>query len=212
MEVLANKEKSMDRRKIYTRRVIKDAFLELKRVKAFNEITITKLCKEAEVSRGTFYLHYHNTMDVLDEIMEDALNQTLESPEFTNLDYDYSDPFVNNKCKVPICEMIRASTKYQPIFLDDSLTDYVADKIIDMHADSFVEKMKENTTISEDELRSFYYFRLMGCLAVTKRTIHYNQDEWRIIKNFIDNIQRTGVEPYKKLKSERDLNKNNQQK
>ena len=198
MEAVKSKEKRIDRRKIYTVRVIKEAFLELKRIKPFNEITITELCKEAEISRGTFYLHYHNTMDVLDEIMEDALNQTLELPEFASLDYEYADPFVDNKCKVPICEMIRASNKYRSIFLDDSLTDYIAGKIMDMHIDNFVVNMKKKTTISEDELRNFYYFRLMGCLAVTKRTIHYSQDEWKTVKSFIDNIQRTGVEPYKK--------------
>ena len=200
MKTIDNNGKKIDRRKLYTRKVIKEAFMELKKIKAFNEITITELCKEADVSRGTFYLHYHNTMDVLDEIMEDALDQTLETPEFQNLDlgYDYADPFVDNKCKLPLCEMIRASTKYQAIFLDDSLTDYVAGKIIDAHSDNFVRTMTEKTVISEDELRNFYYFRLMGCLAVTKRTINYSKEDWRVIKSFIDNIQRTGVEPYKK--------------
>ena len=200
MKTIENNGKKIDRRKLYTRKVIKEAFIELKKIKAFNEITITELCKEADVSRGTFYLHYHNTMDVLDEIMEDALDQTLETPEFQNLDlvYDYADPFVDNKCKLPLCEMIRASTKYQAIFLDDSLTDYVAGKIIDAHSDNFVITMTEKTVISEDELRNFYYFRLMGCLAVTKRTINYSNEDWRVIKSFIDNIQRTGVEPYKK--------------
>ena len=113
MKTIENNGKKIDRRKLYTRKVIKEAFIELKKIKAFNEITITELCKEADVSRGTFYLHYHNTMDVLDEIMEDALDQTLETPEFQNLDlvYDYADPFVDNKCKLPLCEMIRADRK-----------------------------------------------------------------------------------------------------
>ena len=67
------KERKTDRRTLYTRMVIKDAFLKLKSSLAYNDITISKICTEAEISRGTFYLHYDNIRQVLDEVLDDAL-------------------------------------------------------------------------------------------------------------------------------------------
>lgn len=193
------KETKTDRRTRYSRMVIKDAFLELKRSNKFNEISITQICKEADINRGTFYLHYRNTMEVLDELIEEVLETKLDSPDFADMDYDYSDPFTDNKCRVPICEIIRNSKKYKCIFLDEELTSYIASKIMDRHVENFVKSMTEKTILSETELYNFYYFRLMGCLAMVRKTIDYEDKEWRKVKDFIDNIQRTGVTPYLKV-------------
>ena len=188
----------MDRRAAYSRMVIKEALLLLKKNKSFNEITITDICREAQINRGTFYLHYHNTMEVLDELMDEVLEQTLDNPRFSGLDYDYSDPFTEDKCRVPICEIIRQSEEYKCIFLDEALTSYIASKIMKRHVDNFVLTMSEKTKLSEDELHNFYYFRLMGCLAVVRKTIDYPDKEWRSVKEVIDNMQREGVKQYLK--------------
>lgn len=195
---MESKAKRTDRRTLYTKMVIKEAFLSLKKIKDFNEITITELCKEAGINRGTFYLHYDNTMQVLDELMGEVLQQTLDNPKYADLDYDYSDPFTNDKCRAPICEIIRHNEEYKCIFLDESLTSYVASKIMQRHSENFVNTMIEKTDRTENELQNFYYFRLMGCLAVVRRTIDYPDDEWRKVKEFIDNMQREGVKQYSK--------------
>lgn len=44
-----------------------NALLELLEKKDFEYITIKEICKKADVSRSTFYLHYQNTRDLLDE-------------------------------------------------------------------------------------------------------------------------------------------------
>ena len=44
-----------------------DALLDLLKTKPFAYITISEICKKAEVNRSTFYLHYENTADLLAE-------------------------------------------------------------------------------------------------------------------------------------------------
>ena len=66
-------KRSNDRRTAYTRSVIKEALLALKRTVPFDAITVSALCREAGVHRGTFYLHYRNTLEVLDERLDYAL-------------------------------------------------------------------------------------------------------------------------------------------
>ena len=48
----------MDLRIQKTRAAIKSAFLELRRKKPIEKITVTELAKLAEINKATFYLHY----------------------------------------------------------------------------------------------------------------------------------------------------------
>ena len=65
-----------DRRTRYTRQTIKGILLEELKTKPYSKITVTELCKKAEINRGTFYLHYCDIDDVLDDIFEDFLSDT----------------------------------------------------------------------------------------------------------------------------------------
>ena len=54
-----------DRRSRYTRMVVKEALLTLLSEKDYGNITVSDICRTAEISRGTFYLHYSNIPAVL---------------------------------------------------------------------------------------------------------------------------------------------------
>ena len=69
------KTRKTDRRTLYTRMVIKDALLNLLAEKEYADVTIADLCREAEINRGTFYLHYSNLHEVLEELFDDALGK-----------------------------------------------------------------------------------------------------------------------------------------
>ncbi|MBP2079607.1 TetR/AcrR family transcriptional regulator [Oceanobacillus polygoni] len=78
-------EKKLDRRKKYTRMVLKESLLELLNDKPISTITIKELCARADINRSTFYSHYTDQYDLLNQIEEEIiqeLNQTL-------LQYDY---------------------------------------------------------------------------------------------------------------------------
>ena len=59
-----------DRRVKFTKMVLRESLLELMREKPIGEITVTELCKNADVNRGTFYTHYKDPMDLLAHIQE----------------------------------------------------------------------------------------------------------------------------------------------
>ena len=61
---MSEKAKKQDRRTRYTRQTIKDTFLELLKQKSFTKITVTEVCKNAEINRGTFYLREYETFSV----------------------------------------------------------------------------------------------------------------------------------------------------
>lgn len=74
----------MDLRTIKTKRNIKNAFIQLRAKKPLERITVKELSELAEISKATFYLHYHDVYDLSDqlqrEVIRDILN-SLEQPE-----------------------------------------------------------------------------------------------------------------------------------
>ncbi|MCM3398676.1 MULTISPECIES: TetR/AcrR family transcriptional regulator [Oceanobacillus] len=78
-------EGKLDRRKKYTRMVLKESLLELLNDKPISSITIKELCALADINRSTFYSHYTDQYDLLNKI-EDEIIQELDQ---TLLQYDY---------------------------------------------------------------------------------------------------------------------------
>ena len=61
----------MDKRIKKTRRNLKNALTELLQEKAFEKITVTEICERADTSRITFYTHYSDKYDLLENLFND---------------------------------------------------------------------------------------------------------------------------------------------
>ncbi|MCT4619588.1 MAG: TetR/AcrR family transcriptional regulator [Marinisporobacter sp.] len=71
--------KKTDLRIIRTKKSIKKAFLDLLKEKNYNKITIQDIAEEAIINRNTFYLHYLDKDDLLDQLTNECLNKLKES-------------------------------------------------------------------------------------------------------------------------------------
>lgn len=98
------------------------ALLSLLEQKPFEYITISEICKIAEVNRSTFYLHYDNTCDLLKETvtyLRDNFNSyfsvDIESftAQFSNCNLEDLE-FVNEKYLYPYLSFIKEN---QRVFL-----------------------------------------------------------------------------------------------
>lgn len=65
----------MDRRIVKTQSDIKKAFISLLDKKPIQKITISGLTDCANISRSTFYLHYHDIYDLWDQIESDVISE-----------------------------------------------------------------------------------------------------------------------------------------
>ena len=141
MEAKTGKEaktRKTDRRTLYTRNVIKDALLEALNEKNFEQITVTDVCRRAEITRATYYLHYQSLTEVLDELLVDALQTAEDSTVNLNADVDQtvalltSDgtaSFKTNESLLPVCHRVAQLPKYQVIFHDETISGYVVNQI-----------------------------------------------------------------------------------
>lgn len=64
-----------DARVRYTKMRIRDAFLECLREKAVNKVTVKELCEMAQINRATFYSHYKDPFDLLEQLEEEELDK-----------------------------------------------------------------------------------------------------------------------------------------
>ncbi|QDP39495.1 TetR/AcrR family transcriptional regulator [Radiobacillus deserti] len=63
----------LDRRKKYTRMVLKDSLIELLKEKQISAITVKEICELADINRSTFYAHYADQYDLLDKIEDEII-------------------------------------------------------------------------------------------------------------------------------------------
>ena len=62
-----------DKRITKTKKTLKNALMKMLDEKDFEHISITEVCRIAEVSRITFYSHYNDKYALLDDIFNDML-------------------------------------------------------------------------------------------------------------------------------------------
>lgn len=86
-------EKKEYRSAIRSRRLIRQAFLELLREKAIEKITVTDIVNRADINRSTFYAHYPDVMGLVEEMMEESVQRSIDMVA----DLDIRDIFENPK-------------------------------------------------------------------------------------------------------------------
>lgn len=67
-----------DKRITKTKKSLKTALIEMLDREDFEHVSITELCRKAEVSRITFYSHYNDKYALLDDIFSDMLQAGTE--------------------------------------------------------------------------------------------------------------------------------------
>jgi AcrR family transcriptional regulator len=77
--VTHSEQSSQDRRVQRTRKVLQEALIELTIQKGFAAVTVRDITEYAEVNRATFYRHYQDKFDLLDQYAQEVY-QLLDAP------------------------------------------------------------------------------------------------------------------------------------
>ncbi len=169
----------MDRRTEYTINVIKEAFLELIQEKGFIQMTIADICRAAGIHRSTFYLHFTRKDDVLEVLLEEAFEQVENA-------MDHICGTTGNTCKLPLCVFIRENKKYQPIFRDVSLGNYIIGKLAAKFKEDYIMELCRNSYYSREEAETLFWFQIHGCFSLAVHNIHLSTEGWAEKKTAID--------------------------
>lgn len=187
-----------DRRTLITKGIIKDALLELLQNTPYEKITVTALCRQSEITRATFYLHYDNIDDVLDELLDDALRLT-ELDAMHSIGTAISVQRIENDKNIPIpdsdpdallpaCQRAASNPKYRILFLDESLSHHILRKLYQMQKPRRIPEIMQNYHVAEWEAEKIFLFMLHGNFAVNKSLGWNKNADWYHIQEIIKNL------------------------
>lgn len=71
--------KRKDPRAVRTQSLLKRAFIELMEEREFEQITVADISERATVKRATFYLHYKDKTDLMNQCIDETLNELHEN-------------------------------------------------------------------------------------------------------------------------------------
>ena len=163
-----------NRRVRMTKKLIKDAYLELLEKRPSERISVSDICKTADVNRSTFYLHYSDIPGLLAEIenemMEEMQRAIREHPIDPGKDTVYY--FIQDLFHV----------------LDENRQ--IASALVGPHGDiGFVHKLeqlleeKSRESLAalvpekSGEMKYFYSYCLNGCLGFVKTWLETGENE-----------------------------------
>lgn len=71
-------EVKVNRKIKYTKMVLKNSLIKLLNEKPISRITITEICEEADINRATFYAHYSDQCDLLQQIEQELIDDIMK--------------------------------------------------------------------------------------------------------------------------------------
>ena len=185
----AKEVRKQDRRARYTRQTIRGTLLELMAEKPFSRVTVTELCKRAEMNRGTFYLHYLDLNDVLDDILTEMMDDTTCA-----LDHILCP---ERQCATyPFCDKIHSSERYRVLFLDESVTIRLLEKLSDTCKERYITYLMAHSLLTFLEAEAIFFFQMNGCLAINRLMLRNHCTDWKAVQQKIDGFIKAGLEHY----------------
>lgn len=183
----------MDRRIKYTKKVIKETFLELLNEKEINKITVSEICNRADINRATFYRYYLDVYNLLEKIQEELLlelkdaykSDEVNSFSITQFTEAILDTFIKNKQVIKIL----FNTNNNIYFLNDFL------EVVYEKCKLRWEKDIKNITEEEIEYGAIFIFN--GALGIINYWVKNDfLDSTQEIARRIDTLSNYGIHKF----------------
>ena len=148
-----------------------DALFELLENNDFNQITISQICQKAGVNRSTFYAHYNNTYDLLEETHQNFVSRffsiyELRVSEIESLSAENSI-FITAKYLVPYLEFIKKNKKLFKLYFNNLKTFMPDDVFKELIDKVFIPILKKHDITDKTVIEYMAQYYLMGITAIT---------------------------------------------
>lgn len=178
-----------DRRTKYTRSVIREALMGLLRIKPYSKITVTELCRLADINRGTFYIHYFDVDDVLDDILAESFSDVSETIDHVLCPH-------KETCTYPFCQKVQENEELWPLFMDETVSERIVKRLADKSKEGFVSYLMQHSNLTFEQAESIFYFQIHGCLTINRLMLQNNCRDWHVVQQTIDRFIRAGLQEF----------------
>ena len=178
-----------DRRVRYTKKVIKETFMELLEKKPINKITVTELCSQCEINRATFYRYYDDVYDLMEKLKSQYVSELKEAISISKDDYTISG-FTSE-----ILEVILMNKELSRILFSlKSGKDFLND-VLDIAHQKCVDKWNRyGKNVPQEQVGYISTFITTGTIGILNEWIQNDFKESPLeIANLIESISHYGI-------------------
>lgn len=177
-----------DARVRYTRRVIKESLLRLLEDRPVNRITVKEVCEAAQINRATFYAHFTDCFDVLNQMENDLLADFERSLSFASV-VDVVDMIER------IYAMIDQNAEVCRVLIFQNKDSSLTAKMIAMAHDKTIVCWKEQLTRATESDREMLFTCLSNGLLNVILTGYSKYEREEVVK-FVSETVRLLITPY----------------
>ncbi|MEW4282467.1 TetR/AcrR family transcriptional regulator [Priestia koreensis] len=166
--------KKLDPRIKRTNKYLRDALVELLKEKDVTSITIQEITEKADLTRGTFYLHYQDKQDFLVHSMNEVLEELIEEvkPKQDEQSTLNVDPQKGSVSFLKLFEFIQRNADYFKVMLSDRglpqfrsyMTEIVKTKVYGELMSS-IDEVEDGLDIPKDILISYIASAHIGVIG-----------------------------------------------
>lgn len=194
-------------RKEYTRHQIKEALLMLLKKESFEKNTVSQLSKTAGITRATFYLHYTNPMDVIDELLEDAImaagDNDVEDDNLAQITKALNRAKTGDELyaayesvfsRLPLCQRVSGERKYMPIFKDVLLAEHIIYNLYFNERPKQVAALTKELKVTEAVADAIFLFCVHGLYAINQKYNWQRTEEWLMAQRALFQFMQSGMQ------------------
>lgn len=150
-----------DRRVQYTKMVLRESLLDLLKTKRLNDISISALCKTADINRNTFYNHYASPHEILNEVETELYDELMHAIHHTaNL----------QEIILVACKSLEQNKKLSKLIFTQTETSHILSKVLSSVKNN--PGLGEITNVQQQPLTTYVYtFSEKGAVAVIQHWV-----------------------------------------
>lgn len=183
----------MDRRVKYTKMIIRETFINLLEKKSINKITVSEICKEADINRATFYRYYLDVYDLYDKVRDEFVVKLMGSIKTNDNIYTVSS------YSRGLLETLISDKKLTKILFNtsDGMGTFLND-ILEITYDNCYKKWKNDYLDLEDEDISYAsIFIFNGALGIINYWVKNDfEQDIDYISNIIERLSYSGIKKF----------------
>lgn len=174
-----------NRRILYTKNIIKESLIELLENKEIHEVTVTDICKKADINRGTFYSHYKDAFDLLQSMEDELFDQVVVYLTETPAE-DYTDILL-----IKVFELIAENKELCKVLFCKQKDSKILDRILYIANKANLDKIINTPGFTDSYLNYLLKYAIGGIVAVVQTWLENDLVESpRELLEIINNINK----------------------
>lgn len=162
-----------DKRVRYTKLFLKESLIRHMREKPISRITVKELCEGAEINRATFYAHYQDQYDLLEQTEQALIDEVnrcvaslVESPNENRL----------KQVTLEILKIIDANLDCVRVLWGKNGDMQFQERMAQLFHDQFISLLPKSGEASELEYEFTYTYTINGCIGVIRQWMFDEHD------------------------------------